>query len=113
MFGGVSIRSGLDEGLLSSLDNRRQAHKQRATTCLCRRPIVVVQHAAQPLPPLYRTARSQVTRLGKNDSIGQPLVISFAMIQLSNATPILGMCVRFTIAGMRGTAVQYGCMRAS
>ena len=49
-------------------------------TCLCRRPIVVVQHAAQSLPPLYRTARSQVTRLGKNDSIGQPLVVSFAMI---------------------------------
>src|SRR6478736_3908983 len=35
---------------------------------------------AQSLPPLYRTARFQVTRLGKNDSIGQPLVVSFAMI---------------------------------
>ena len=42
--------------------------------------MVVVQHAAQSLPPLYRTARSQVTRLGKNDSIGQPLMISLEMI---------------------------------
>jgi len=47
---------------------------------LCGRSIVVVQHAAQPLPPLYRTARSQVTRLGKNDSIGQSLVVSLSMI---------------------------------
>ena len=29
--GGVSIRSSLEEGLLSSLDNRHQAHRQRST----------------------------------------------------------------------------------
>ena len=49
----------------------------------------------------------------KQELIAFALMISFFVIQLSNATPILGMCVRFTIAGMRGTAVQYGCMRAS
>ena len=34
------------------------------------------------------------------------------MIQLSNATPILGMCVKFAYFFIPGIAVQYGCMRA-
>jgi hypothetical protein len=41
------------------------------------------------------------------------LVMALSQIQLSNATPILGMCVKFAIAGMPGMAGQYGCMQAA
>ena len=99
-------------GLRSSV-GRLEFKDDHSRTYLCGRPIVVVQHAAQSLPPLYRTGASHMTGLGKNDSIGQPLVVSLAMIQLSNATPILGTCVRSTIPSMLGMAGQYGCMRAS
>src|SRR4051794_32863048 len=76
---GVNIRSSVADGSRSSLAARVQ-EKTIAERILCGRAIVVVQHTAQSLPPLYRTRASHMTGLGKNDSIGQPLVVSLAMI---------------------------------
>ena len=73
-------RSILEEGLPPIWITDARLTYRGQPTLSGRRPIVVVQHAAQSLPLLYRTARSQVTRLGKNDSISQPLMVSFAMM---------------------------------
>ena len=43
----------------------------------------------------------------------QGLMRAAAIVQLSNATPILGMYVKFATRGMHGMAGQYGYMRAS
>jgi hypothetical protein len=57
--------------------------------------------------------RRCVRRGREEQQIMLPLMVSLAVIQLSNATPILVMCVKFTIAFIPGMAEQYGCMRAS
>jgi hypothetical protein len=59
---------------------------------------------------------SRVARLAcfRNDQlIARTLMVTLSEVQLNNATPILGMCVKSAIASIPGMAGQYGCMRAS
>jgi hypothetical protein len=41
------------------------------------------------------------------------LVVAFAVVQLSNTTPILATSVKSAIRGIHGTAGQCGCMPVS
>src|SRR5215831_21158256 len=75
--------------------------------------IVIIQHPAQTLsaPDCALLAFLQA---GRNDqAIFQSLVVAFAMVQLSNTTPILPTSVKSAIRGIHGTAGQCGCMPVS
>ena len=76
-------------------------------------PIIVIQQAAQTLTSLDRACVDEVVCWRLNESVAQPLVVAFAMVQLSNTTPILGISARFAIPGIHGMAGQCGCMPAS
>ena len=78
-----------------------------------RRAVVVVQHAAQTLATLHGSTPSACPFPRHEQTITQTLVVSLAMIQLSNTTPILGMSVKSGIRGIHGTAGQYGYMPPS
>jgi hypothetical protein len=77
--------------------------------------VIVLEQPTQPLltanVPVRRGFGEYSSR--KQELIAFALMIPFFVIQLNNATPILGMCVKSAIASIPGMAGQYGCMRAS
>ena len=75
-----------------------------------RRPVVVVQHATQSLASLDRSIRVCRNRLGSNEPVAQPLMISFQMVQVDNLIPIVLKYERFVIRGIRGSGVLSGSM---
>ena len=75
--------------------------------------IVIIQHPAQALSP-PDCALLAFLQVGRNDqAISQSLVVAFAMVQLSNTTPILLTFVKSAIRGIHGMAGQCGCMPVS
>jgi hypothetical protein len=73
--------------------------------------VVVVQYSAETLSPFYFSSVPAVCGIWADQLVIQALMVALSMIQLSSATPILGM--KFATRGMPGMAEQYGCMRAS
>ena len=74
--------------------------------------MVVVQHSAETFATRNQTCSAGIWA-GIDQAIANPLMVSLVVIQLSKATPILGMFAKFAIVFIPGMAVQYGCMRAS
>ena len=72
--------------------------------------VIVVQHAAQSIPPPDGAAARCKAWVGCNQPVSESLVVPFSMVQLSNTTPMLGIFVKSAIPGTHGTAGKCGCM---
>ena len=72
--------------------------------------VVVVQHPAQSLTSLDQPTGVGVILVRQDQSISETLVISLAVVQLSNTAPILGIFVKSAIPGIHGMGGQCGCM---
>ena len=76
-----------------------------------RSSIIVVQPSTETFPALDRACVYEVVWVRLNQAVAQALVVSLAVIQVSNRAPMLGNYETFFIHGIRGMVARCGCMQ--
>jgi hypothetical protein len=76
-----------------------------------RSSIVIVQPSTETFPVFDLACVYEVVWVRLNQPVARALVISLAVIQVSNRAPILGNYEIFFIHGIRGMVARCGCMQ--
>src|SRR3954464_12964524 len=99
------------------LDAVAHWHRRRvsglAPPSLGSRSVIVVQQAAETLTSFHVSSLTDEFRIRADQLVVKTLMVAFAVVQLGNTTPILGICVKSTIRGIHGMGGQYGYMPLS